>query len=85
MIIKWYNRDSISDVEMKQAKAVANRLSGKEPEFPGAITMKQLQDLYKNIAPPNLFDYQMVVGPSQYQVLNKLNIFPIHLEKKTHG
>lgn len=26
MIIKWYNRDSISDVDMKQAKLVARRL-----------------------------------------------------------
>jgi hypothetical protein len=30
MRIIWYNRDSISDVEMRQAKEVANRLMGKE-------------------------------------------------------
>jgi len=30
MIIKWYNRDSISDQDMKQAEAVAKRLLGKK-------------------------------------------------------
>lgn len=30
MIIKWYNRDNISDVDMRQAKAVVERLTGKK-------------------------------------------------------
>jgi hypothetical protein len=30
MRIIWYNRDSISDIEMRQAKEVANRLMGEK-------------------------------------------------------
>ena len=36
IVLKWYNRDKFSDVDMRQAEAAANRLLGKKEsiEFP---------------------------------------------------
>ena len=72
MIIRWYNRDNISDVEMKQARLVAERLQGKKKENPVAITVEQLQEAYSKAKFPSLLPNQMVVSPSQYQVIKIL-------------
>jgi len=72
MIVKWYNRDSISDVEMKQARLVSDRLQGKKKESPDGITIEQVQEFYKKTMQPSLLPYQMVVSPSQYQVIKIL-------------
>lgn len=72
MIIKWYNRDSISDVEMKQARIVAERLQGKKQKIPEGITLEYLQEFYTKAVQPNLLPYQLVVSASQYQILKKL-------------
>jgi hypothetical protein len=75
MIIKWYNRDSISDQDMRQAKAVADRLLGKKKESPDGITLEQLQEAYSKATFPSLLPIQMVVSPSLYQVLKNNNLF----------
>lgn len=72
MIIKWYNRDGISDVDMKQARLVAERLQGKKQESPDGITLEEIQRLYKDTVHPKPLPNQMVVSPSQYQVLKNL-------------
>lgn len=76
MIIKWWNRDEFSDVDIRQAKAAANRLLGKKQESPdGIITLEKLQKYYKEAVMPNLLPYHLVVSPAQYQVLKKHNPF----------
>jgi hypothetical protein len=75
MIIKWYNRDEFSDQDMRRAKAVSIRLQGKKKESPDGITLELLQEAYSKAKFPSLLPYQMVVSPSQYQVLKKHNPF----------
>jgi hypothetical protein len=70
MITKWYNRDNISDVEMKQARLVSERLRGKKKESPDGITVEQLQEAYSKASFP--IPNQMVVSLSQYQALKKM-------------
>jgi hypothetical protein len=66
MIIKWYNRDSISDVEMKQARLVSDRLSGKKKESPDGITIEQLQETYSKVKFSSLLPNEMVVRLINY-------------------
>ena len=69
MIIKWYNRDAISDVDMRQAREVANRLRGKKKESPDGITIEQLQEAYRKATFPSLLPNQIMVSPFHYGIM----------------
>ena len=74
MRLIWYNRDALSDEDMRQAKAVANRLLGKNTSpnpIPGFFTGTQMQtpiqyqnsqNFYSGVVRPSLIPWELQNG-----------------------